>query len=252
VAAEPLDNRQRERRRLARARLRRADHVAAAEHDRNRLRLNLAIKPVSWLKFVFQAQDSRSFFTNVSPVPASQKDPIDLRMGYVQVGNSETGWLSLTAGRQALNFGEGRLVADPQWSNVGRSFDAVRMTLHHNNLKLDIFSGASDKIYINGFYTPTPGEHFDGLYGSIEKWIPDATIEPYLFWRMEHNFKGEVVKFGNLDETTGREIIELLFAGHTQRGTTLVLVTHDAALARRCGRVVRLRSGHIDRAEQHA
>src|SRR5712671_3650978 len=55
---------------------------------------------------------------------------------------------------------------------------------------------------------------------------------------------------GNLDETTGREIIELLFAGHTQRGTTLVLVTHDAALARRCGRVVRLRSGHIERAEQ--
>ena len=51
---------------------------------------------------------------------------------------------------------------------------------------------------------------------------------------------------GNLDETTGREIIELLFAGHTQRGTTLVLVTHDAALARRCDRVVRLRSGHVE------
>jgi putative ABC transport system ATP-binding protein len=55
---------------------------------------------------------------------------------------------------------------------------------------------------------------------------------------------------GNLDEATGREIVELLFAGHTQRGTTLVLVTHDAALAQRCGRVIRLRSGHIERAEQ--
>src|SRR5438132_8979615 len=54
---------------------------------------------------------------------------------------------------------------------------------------------------------------------------------------------------GNLDETTGREIIELLFAGHAERGTTLVLVTHDAALARRCDRVVRLRSGHIERVE---
>ncbi len=54
---------------------------------------------------------------------------------------------------------------------------------------------------------------------------------------------------GNLDENTGREIIELLFAGHATRGTTLVLVTHDAALARRCDRVVRLRSGHIERAE---
>ena len=51
---------------------------------------------------------------------------------------------------------------------------------------------------------------------------------------------------GNLDETTGRQIIELLFAGHVERNTTLVLVTHDTALARRCDRVVRLRSGHIE------
>jgi len=57
---------------------------------------------------------------------------------------------------------------------------------------------------------------------------------------------------GNLDENTGREIIELLFAGHANRGTTLVLVTHDAALARRCDRVVRLRSGHIERVEADA
>ena len=51
---------------------------------------------------------------------------------------------------------------------------------------------------------------------------------------------------GNLDEDTGRQIIDLLFAGHAQRGTTLVLVTHDAGLAARCGRVVRLRSGRVE------
>jgi putative ABC transport system ATP-binding protein len=51
---------------------------------------------------------------------------------------------------------------------------------------------------------------------------------------------------GNLDEATGRGIIDLLFAGHTERKTTLVLVTHDPGLARRCDRVVRLRSGRID------
>src|SRR5580704_1447812 len=51
---------------------------------------------------------------------------------------------------------------------------------------------------------------------------------------------------GNLDETTGSEIVDLMFAGHAQRGTTLVLVTHDPALAERCDRVVRMRSGRID------
>jgi putative ABC transport system ATP-binding protein len=50
---------------------------------------------------------------------------------------------------------------------------------------------------------------------------------------------------GNLDDATGSEIIELLFVKHRARGTTLVLVTHDAALAARCDRVVRLRSGRI-------
>jgi putative ABC transport system ATP-binding protein len=53
---------------------------------------------------------------------------------------------------------------------------------------------------------------------------------------------------GNLDEATGRQVIDLLFAGHVNRGTTLVLVTHDTALAQRCDRVVRLRSGRIESA----
>jgi putative ABC transport system ATP-binding protein len=51
---------------------------------------------------------------------------------------------------------------------------------------------------------------------------------------------------GNLDEATGTQVIDLLFRGHKERGTTLVLVTHDAALAARCERVVRIRSGRIE------
>jgi putative ABC transport system ATP-binding protein len=52
---------------------------------------------------------------------------------------------------------------------------------------------------------------------------------------------------GNLDEATGRGIVELMFRANAERGTTLVLVTHDAALARACGRTVRLRSGEVER-----
>ena len=51
---------------------------------------------------------------------------------------------------------------------------------------------------------------------------------------------------GNLDETTGKQIVDLLFTKHAERGMTLVLVTHDSSLAQRCDRVVRLRSGRID------
>ena len=48
---------------------------------------------------------------------------------------------------------------------------------------------------------------------------------------------------GNLDAATGSSIIDLLFRMNAEAGTTLVLVTHDEALAARCGRLVRLAAG---------
>ena len=51
---------------------------------------------------------------------------------------------------------------------------------------------------------------------------------------------------GNLDEVTGREIVDLMFARHAERNTTFVLVTHDPNLAARCDRVVRMRSGRVE------
>jgi putative ABC transport system ATP-binding protein len=51
---------------------------------------------------------------------------------------------------------------------------------------------------------------------------------------------------GNLDEETGRGVIELLFALKRERGTTLVLVTHDAGLAAKCDLMIALRSGRIE------
>lgn len=50
---------------------------------------------------------------------------------------------------------------------------------------------------------------------------------------------------GNLDATTGAQIIELMFDMNAESGTTLILVTHDEALARRCGRTLRLAGGRL-------
>ena len=54
---------------------------------------------------------------------------------------------------------------------------------------------------------------------------------------------------GNLDQATGRAIVELLFDLHAQAGTTLVLITHDPALAARCQRIVRVEDGKLAIAE---
>ncbi len=50
---------------------------------------------------------------------------------------------------------------------------------------------------------------------------------------------------GNLDGATGAQIADLLFALHARANTTLFLVTHEEALARRCERIVRLKDGRI-------
>ena len=50
---------------------------------------------------------------------------------------------------------------------------------------------------------------------------------------------------GNLDASTGAGIIDLLFELNTEHGTTLVLVTHDEMVARRCTRIVRLAGGRL-------
>ena len=48
---------------------------------------------------------------------------------------------------------------------------------------------------------------------------------------------------GNLDEKTGREIMDLLFSKQAEKNATLVVVTHDLALGNRCDRLIRMRSG---------
>ncbi len=54
---------------------------------------------------------------------------------------------------------------------------------------------------------------------------------------------------GNLDAETGRQIIDLIFALNRESGTTLLLVTHDEALAHACQRSIRLRAGRMIEAE---
>ncbi len=50
---------------------------------------------------------------------------------------------------------------------------------------------------------------------------------------------------GNLDEDTAASMVELIFGLNRERGTTLVMVTHNAELAARCERILRLKGGAV-------
>ncbi len=57
---------------------------------------------------------------------------------------------------------------------------------------------------------------------------------------------------GNLDSETGEHVIDLLFELSRNSGTTLLLITHDPAIASRCDRIVHLLNGQIDYTETPA
>ena len=52
---------------------------------------------------------------------------------------------------------------------------------------------------------------------------------------------------GNLDGTTGDKVIKLLFDRQKATDATLLIITHDPELAKRCDRIIELRDGLIER-----
>jgi hypothetical protein len=168
----------------------------------NRFRLGVTIRPTDWLTFYAQGQDVRAFDKN-PPRSSSFYDLFDLRQAYVEVGNTEKGSLAVRVGRQAFYWGEGRLVAESLWSFTSlRTFDAVRTTLRHNGYRLDAFAASATQInpaVNSGFTAPSFGNNIHGLYGGIEKLVPKATIEPYVFWRVGALVTGEDKVPGDLN-----------------------------------------------------
>jgi Alginate export len=171
----------------------------------NRVRLGVTVRPSPWLKFHAEGQDARAFDKN-PPRTSGFYDLFDLRQAYMEVGDTEKGTLALRAGRQVFYWGEGRLVAESLWSFPGaRSFDAVRLTLRHGGYRLDSFAASATQINpaVNtGFTAPSFGNNIHGLYGGIEKLVPKAIVEPYVFWRIGALVTGEDKKKGDLNFKT--------------------------------------------------
>jgi hypothetical protein len=168
----------------------------------NRFRFNLAIKPASWLNFQFQVQDARVWWKNQKPYAPPYQDTFDLRIASVEFGDREKQAVSLRVGRQEINLGEERLVGSSGWTNTARTFDAARLSLHHGKYRLDAFASSPVALQDGNVGDHVPGNNLHGLYGGLENVVPQATVEPYLFWRLTQRQKTESGTLGNLDFTT--------------------------------------------------
>src|SRR6185295_929159 len=155
----------------------------------SRVRLNMKVSPTSWMRFQVQAQDAQVMGRNAKPDGPPYEDTFDLRQGYMEIGSSDKPTFTLRVGRQELFFGEMRLVGHLNWTNTARSFDAARVTIKYGNYKVDAFASSVVNLREARFDKSSGGNDLHGAYGSIEKLIPKATIEPYVFWRIGRGTK---------------------------------------------------------------
>jgi hypothetical protein len=148
----------------------------------NRVRLDMQILPSNWLKFEFQAQDSRAFWRE-QPEKPPYENAWDLRLAYMELGNLERYHAMFRIGRQELAFGDERLIGNSNWTNTARSFDGYRAAVRFKKFRVDAFA-ASVVVLSNGDVGQhAPGNYIEGLYGEIDHVIPNATVQPYFIWR---------------------------------------------------------------------
>jgi len=165
----------------------------------SRVRLNMRVSPTYWMRFQFQGQDAQALWKNTNPDAPPFENTMDLRQAYVEFGKAEAPSMLLRVGRQELVFGEMRLIGHLNWTNTARSFDAARLTLQRSKYKVDLFSASVVNLREGTADKSSGGSNLHGAYGSITKVIPNATIEPYVLWRLARGTKTETGLPGKTD-----------------------------------------------------
>lgn len=159
-----------------------------------RVRLNLDWKLHESVRAFVQIQDSEVFGFRSAPLvaadPAVYEDRLDLQQGFLDFKASWGVPLTLRFGRQEFSFGDERLVGAFDWSNVGRTFDAVRLIVEPEKWRFDVFAAEEvihDRAHPNH---PLHNDLFAGIHASTTRW-EKRVVEAYVFARNREKVTGE-------------------------------------------------------------
>jgi hypothetical protein len=148
-----------------------------------------------------QVQDARVGKKSVGPTAAPFTAAFDLRQAFVGIGSAKTPLLA-RVGRQEIAFGDQRLVGHANWLNSGRTFDAARLTVTSTAAQIDLFAASVVRILDDEFDKSGNGNRFAGAYVSTGRILPQATTEPYVFWRRDINQRAESGAVDSLQQVT--------------------------------------------------
>ncbi len=171
----------------------------------SRMRIEATFKLNKFVDLFAMTQDGRVFeYNEPAKRPSGMMDVFDLRQAYMDVHSElSSGTVAFRVGRQYLNFGGKRLVGVADWGNSPAVFDAAKFNYARSGLSVDVF--ASTRISTINAYTfnePKKGENLYGTYLILNKLVPNAQIEPYIFWRTQPLVTDEIKKKGDSDLVT--------------------------------------------------
>lgn len=167
----------------------------------NRMRFQMNLRIADWFKVVTQTQDGQSFLQK-PPVGAPNEVRWDLKLAYAEFGDPERSWINLRVGRQLISYNN-TIFSNSEWRNQGRSYDAVVTNLQRNNYHLGIFAASVVLPLNDGISHHQEGNNIYGLYGGIDKLLPNSTFEPFVLWRLQPSVAIETtgkVKTGRQNE----------------------------------------------------
>ena len=114
----------------------------------------------------------------------------------------KSNWISVRVGRQMINYNN-TIIADSEWRNQARSYDAVVTNLHYQRYRLGLFAASAVIPLAEGISHHQEGNNIYGAYGGIDHIIPNSVLEPFVLWRVQPSVAIETtakMKTGRQDE----------------------------------------------------
>ena len=166
----------------------------------NRFRFQANLQTSSWFRITAQVQDARAGLQN-SPIGPPNTVRWDLKLAYAEIGAPEKHWFSLRVGRQLINYNN-TIIADSEWRNQARSYDAAVLNLNASREHLGIFAASAVVPQAYGVSPHQEGNNIYGAYARIDDVVtPHSNLEPFFLWRVQ---PAEVVEPA-VSKATGKE-----------------------------------------------
>lgn len=146
-----------------------------------RERFHVGYTPVSWFTVFGEFRNSDASWDQRHPSP--NQDGTDLRQAYVAFGDPKLFPLMGIFGRQVLNYGDRRIVSDPPWLNIGRTFDAAKVRYVNDAFWVDAFVGCQVVPWQDHFNPSNKDDLLSGIYASTDKLLPWQETQLYFLVR---------------------------------------------------------------------